>query len=292
MCLQQAGMSKVPNASLLECFTGMPFGTTFFNFAVPMFFPNAAQTDPHQGLSQALTTLGWTCELWQGDDATTAKAELEAALRYGPVLLGPIDMSFLRYDPNHENKKGADHFVVVLNIKDEVVQLHDPQFYPYALLPMDELMQAWNADAIGYINKTYTMRHHFREQHKFSHRQILKTAFKIAQKFQMDALAGPVVYGGKAAFNQAVKQLEQSPNPAFIGLLMHFALPIGARRSTDAMQFMKNLGKSELTELYKTKATLFGSAQYYAVTDDWSKVVDLFHKLGAVEENLAECLRS
>jgi hypothetical protein len=292
MCLQHAGMREIPNVGLLECATGMPFGTSFLNFKMPLFFPNPAKSDPDQGLSQALGTLGWTCELWQGNEAETARAELEVVLRYGPVLLGPVDMSFLRYDPNHTSKQGGDHFVVALSIEDTFVRLHDPQFYPYAVLPINQLMQAWNASTIGYIDKTYTLRHSFREQHRFFNEQVMRATFEVARQLQTDCPDGPVIYGGVAAFDQAVALLEQQPSPDFAGLLVHFALPIGARRSIDAMQFMKQAGKEELSKLYDTKAKLFGRAQYYAATGNWTKVVETFNGLAMAEGQLAEKLSS
>ena len=92
---------------------------------------------------------------------------------------------------------------------------------------------------IGYIDKTYTLRHSFREQHEVSRAQMLEATLEVAHHLQTDSPEGPIAYGGVAAFEQALALLEKSPTPAFAGLLTHFALPIGARRSLDAMQFMK-----------------------------------------------------
>ena len=292
MCLRQAKMHDLPDVSFLECLTGMPFGASFFKFETPMFFPSPVSTEPDTGLTQALETLGWTCELWQGDDAGEAKAELDKALRYGPVLLGPIDMGFLSYDPNHEGKRGADHFIVVLKVEDDITQLHDPQFYPYVTLPIDELIQAWCADHIGYIDKNYTMRYRFQEQHKMLKKQMFETTLEIAKKLQTDSSKGPIAYGGAAAFEQALNLLEKVPSPAFASLLTHFALPIGAKRSIDAMHFTKEAGNAELASLFDTKANLFGSAQYYAVTEDWAKVTERFVELTEIEKQLAEQMKS
>ena len=292
MCLQHAGMNELPDASFFECLTGMPFGTLFLNLDMPMFFPSPAKTDPHTGLSQALETLGWSCELWQGEDAKEAQSELERVLMYGPVLLGPLDMSYLRYDPNHQSKEGGDHFLVVLQIKDGMSLLHDPQFYPYATLPIGELMQAWNATTVGYIESTYTLRHSFQESHKVSREQMLTSTLDVARKFQTDILDGPVAYAGVPAFEQVLVLLEQSPPPAFAGLLIHFALPIGARRSVDAMRFMQEAGAGELAKLYEDKAKLYGSAQYYAATQNWTKVKDNFKDLTEIERILSKELKS
>ena len=292
MCLQQAGMKRLPDVSLIECSTGMPFGTCFLNFDTPLFFPSPAGTDPHTGLSQALETLGWTGELWQGEDEEEARIKLEHALRDGPVLLGPLDMSFLGYDPNHKNKAGGDHFLVVLDIKGDLVELHDPQFYPYAVLPVSEVMQAWNASTIGYIDKTYTLRYNFRERNKVSREQLLMSILDVAQTLQTDVHDGPIAYTGATAFQKALELLQPSPTPDFAGFLTHFALPLGARRSVDAMQFMMEIGKGELGKLYENKAKLYGRAQYYAATQKWPKVRGIFRELATVEEQLTENIQT
>lgn len=290
MCLSQAGMDVVPDVSFLECLTGMPFGASFLNFGAPMFFPNAASTDPHEGLTQAIATMGWACELWQGDDQAHAKDALEESLQHGPVLLGPIDMSFLRYDPNHEGKTGGDHFLVVLAIEGSMVRVHDPQFYPYAVLSLRELLQAWDAHHIGYINKRYTLRHGFQEINHVSRDEMLRSTIELAQTFQRTVLNGPQVYAGSTAFEQALALLDPIPPKGFAGLLTYFALPVGARRSIDAMRFMGEGGQPVVAELYNQRAELFGSAQYYAATENWSEVTRIFKHLTNIEKDLANTL--
>ena len=288
MCLQDAGMIDLPDASFLECLTGMPFGACFLKLDMPIFFPSPAKTSPDRGLSQALKTLGWSSEVWRGDDAQTARAKLEAVLKSGPVLLGPIDMGFLKYDPIHKNKGGTDHFVVILSVENDMAQLHDPQFFPFTTLPMDDLMAAWNASSIDYANNAYTMHYGFREERKVSRAEMVKATLEIAQELQADYPEEPFAYGGPSAFRQVLEVLEGTPSPEFAGFLAFFALPIGARRSLDAANFMKEAGEAELAQLYERRAKLFGNAQYYATTQQWSKLTDPFKSLAEVEGQLVE----
>ncbi|MEM7347002.1 MAG: BtrH N-terminal domain-containing protein [Chloroflexota bacterium] len=287
ICLQAAGMGAVPNVGFLECLTGLPFGSCFISDDdLPLFFPSPARTHPHEGLSRALETLGWTCNLWQGDNATEARVVLESALSNGPVLLGPVDMSFLSYDPNHKNKTGADHFVVVVGMDGDLVTLHDPQFYPYATLPLNELMQAWNATPIGYMEIPYTLRTDFREVTRVARDRQVRRTLDAARMMQTDVCEGPVAYAGATAFKKVVALLEPSPPPALIGFLIHFALPLGARRCIDARQFMAEAGQSGLMTLYDDKAKLYGRAQYYAVAEKWEIVSEIFGALAELEDQL------
>lgn len=291
MCLSIVGKKDVPDVSYIECLTGMPFGTCFLDVEMPMFFPSPVQTEPHEGLTQALKTLGWSCELWQSDSAEEAEVELTEVLKYGPVLLGPIDMGLLSYDPNHKFKQGADHFVVVLGIEEEFALIHDPQFYPYATLPIKQLIKAWSAEQIGYIDKAYTLRHSFIEQQTTTRALMNEATLILAEKIQSDDVDHPVFFGGSSAFEKAIDLLEGTPNPSFSGLLTNFALPIGARRSVDAMQFMKEVEKPKLSSLYNTKAKLFGKAQYYAVMENWSEVNKCFNRLSETEEALVQQIK-
>ncbi len=290
MCLQHAGMPNLPNVGFIECATGMPFGTTFLDFERPLFFPNPAATDPHQGLSQALQTLGWTNEMWQGDDATAATAYLRNALKDGPVLLGPLDMSHLLYDPNHATKTGGDHFIVALSSDGDMVTLHDPQFYPFVQLSVAELLRAWDASRIGYIDKTYTLRHHFREKQRVERAEMLDSMFAVAQELQSGSIDWPIAFSGRAAYDKVLTLLKATPSPAFAGLLSHFSLPIGSRRCVDAMRFMQEADRPELADMYEAKARLYGSAQYYASKAQWDNVIEIFEDFAELEAHLCAAI--
>jgi len=164
MCLQHAGLLHLPEVGLLECLTGMPFGACFLQLDAPQFLPSPADINPDNGLTRALDILGWTCARWQGDDVDSALAALKEALSAGLVLLGPLDMGFLPYDPNHRIKRGGDHFIAVLSLDANRVRVHDPQLYPFAVLPVTDLVRAWNAQDLGYSTCAYTLREDFREQ--------------------------------------------------------------------------------------------------------------------------------
>ena len=290
MCLKQAGMADLPGAGLLECMTGMPFGTLFMQFESPLFFPSHADLNPHSGLSRALSILGWKCTLWQGDVAESALDALKENLKKGPVLLGPLDLGFLPYDPNHKLKRGGDHFIVVLKLEGDRVQVHDPQFYPFAALPVDDLMRAWNATELGYATGAYTLRGDFREERQVSTDAMLEDTLKNARELIHAIPSGPVVFGGSKAFRLAAEVIRNRPPQAFAGMLVHFVLPIGARRCLDAADFMKSVGQTEAAEWMVKKAESYGLAQYYASQEDWKGTEGLFERLAEIEDSIGECI--
>ncbi len=290
MCLKHAGMANLPEASLLECMTGMPFGALFLRFETPLFFPSHADVNPHSGLSRALSTLGWTCTLWQGDDAESALDTLKESLKKGPVLLGPLDLGFLPYDPNHRLKRGGDHFIVVLKLDGDRVQVHDPQFYPFAVLPVDDLMRAWNAAELGYATCAYTLRGDFREEQQVSTDDMLEDTLKNARELIHATPSGPIFFGGSTAFRLAAEVIRGEPSQAFAGMLVHFVLPIGARRCLDGADFMKSVGQTVAAEWMVKKAESYGLAQYYATQEDWKRTGGLFEELAEIEDSIVECV--
>jgi hypothetical protein len=290
MCLVQANMLDLPSVSLVECMTGMPFGAAFFKLDPPLFFPSPASTDPDSGLTRALDTMGWSCTLWQGDDAEAALAALEDALGAGPVLLGPLDLGYLPFDPDHARKRGSDHYVVALKREGELVQVHDPQLYPFAVLPMADLMRAWNATELGYGTSTYTLRSDFREERRLSREQMLQETLVNARELAQAAPAGPVAFGGAAAFTMAVETLQDGSPEAFAGFLVYFALPLGARRCLDAAGFLMEVGNATAARLMTDKAELYGQAQYCAVQHDWDRTAGLFDQLAALETSVAQSI--
>lgn len=290
MCLKHASMDNVPEPGLLECMTGMPFGALFLEFETPLFFPSHADLNPISGLSRALGILGWTCTKWEGDDAESAREALKVNLENGPVLLGPLDLGFLPYDPNHRLKRGGDHYIVALKLEGGHVQVHDPQFYPFAVLPVDDLMRAWNATDLGYATCAYTLRGEFREDRQVSTEEMLKVTLDNARDLIHAAPSGPIFFGGSRAFRMAAGVIRVRPPQAFAGMLVHFVLPIGARRCLDAADFMKSVGQAETAEWLVKKAESYGLAQYHATQEDWKSTEGLFEELAEVEDRIVEII--
>ena len=294
MCLQQAGMSNVPTVNLLECMTGMPFGAHFIKLEEPLFFPDTPGIDPEKMIDHALEIIGWTCTVSRFDDIGPARAAFLATIETGPVLLGPLDMGYLPYDPHHEHKHGSDHYIVALRMESETedemecdwVRVHDPQLHPFAVLPLADLMQAWDASTLSYATCKYAMRHGFHQHRLVSESDMLADTLTEVQRLVRALPAGPVVYGGAPAFRLAAQEMCTHPTEAFIGMLKYFVLPLGARRCSDGAVFLEQVGKTEAARLMVNKAELFGVAQYYAARNDWASVAARFEQLADVEAQM------
>ena len=290
MCLHHVGMPDLPEMGLLECMTGMPIGACFLKLEEPLFFPSPACLNPNSGLTGALEILGWSCNLWEGEDEGCARLALTEALSEGPVLIGPLDMGFLSYDPNHMHKRGADHFIVALMLDGDRVQVHDPQFYPFAVLPMTDLMRAWDARNLRSATTAYTLRFSFREQTSECRERMLNDTLSAALELLRSGSDGPIAYGGPTAFALTAGVLQNAPSRAFCEFLTQFALPLGARRSLDAAGFLMIVGKNKAARIMKERAEAFGQAQYLAVQKDWGRTTKVLQRLATLEARIAESL--
>lgn len=284
MCLRQAGMTNLPEVSFFECLTGMPFGAMMLTSPEPMFFPSPPWADPDAGLTLALESLGWACETWRGESRQEALDELHTALRFGPVLLGPLRMDHLSYDASHKNKTDADHFIVVLEVDDRCARVHDPQGFPFAVLPPEDLMASWNASGIFYAVAPYTLRHAFRQQHAVSREEAIRRTLGFIQENADWTFNGPPMIGGIKAYQLMVEAVRSGTGTAFTDVFTHFALPLGARRCTDAGSFLYEAREAEAANLMLEKAKLYGEAQRHAVYGELPKVAACLERLSSVEQ--------
>ncbi len=253
-------------------------------------FPESASIDPDTGVTLALETLGWTCELWCNDEADAASDKLREALKSGPVLLGPLDMGFLSYDPNHQYKRGGDHYIVALKIQGEMVQVHDPQLYPFVVLPLADIIRALYAKDLGYAKHAYTLRFNFQARRSNARSTMLDVTLKNARELIRAHPTGPVAYGGPDAFTMVADVLRLNPTNNLTDLLIQFALPVGARRCIDAAGFLEEVDKVDAANLFVSKAEAFGKAQYYGVQQKWDQFATLLDDLAQLEEEIAAYL--
>jgi hypothetical protein len=132
-------------------------------------------------------------------------ARLREAVQQGPVLIGPLSMGYLTYNPNHPYLLGADHYVMVLSMdEDQVqVQVHDPKGYPSAALPVEYLLKAWRADGmdLAYTDEPFTMRIAFRPQEPSSRQQMIERTLPFIRENLQQELWQQGMFGGVTALH-------------------------------------------------------------------------------------------
>jgi predicted double-glycine peptidase len=285
MVLEGSNAVNLPGTYFIECLTTMPFGNTYLALEDnPLIFFSGSNIDPDKGLSLAIEALGWEAEEYFGNSPEYSLEKLSEAVKLGPVLVGPVDLGYLTYNPNHRNLIGIDHFVVVLDIADENILLHDPAGFPFASIPTQEFLTAWEAKNVAYKRGPYTFRYNFRQVKNVSHQEMIsKTVDRIPVNLSFNP-GGPVVYGGIKALQLLSDNLKDPIPPKLYAHLVWFALPLAARRATDAARFFKEAKMLECVNIHLEKAKMFGQANYYAVRKNWRAVTNILDSLIKLEE--------
>jgi hypothetical protein len=293
MSLLGAGATsrEVPEPGFLECLTTMPFGNTYVRReGEPMAFFSPPARNPDEGLTLALATLGWTCQEEHGGTPEEAFARLCEATKRTPVLVGPLDMGYLTYNPAHTLLAGEDHFAVVLAVESDLVRLHDPQGYPCASLSAEEFLRAWQAERVNYRQASYTMRSAFRKIEEISRAEMIARTLPLLRENVTADPGGPELYGGVCVFSLLSQDMRERVSDPLAAHLRYFALPLAARRCLDAAMFLHEAGRVEAAEVMEHQACLFGSAQYQAVHEHWTIVADLLERLATLETRLVTVL--
>ncbi|MGZ0146771.1 hypothetical protein ACXJJ3_06840 [Kribbella sp. WER1] len=279
-----------PAPAVIEVLTGSPFGVQLISGRVPLFDPYG--WDPDLGLDAAIDLLGWTCTSTGAASADEALDQLRTAVSEGPVLVGPVEMGLLLHHPGAGDPIEADHFLVVLAVDDDVL-FHDPQGFPYAMLPVDAFLAAWRADTISYRRHNYGMRSGFQQVREVGVEEALRASVPAAKSWvslRPDADVAPGTVGNDAALERFAEMLEEGMDPGIHGLMTHFAIRVGTRRLLDAGAALDRIGLPEASAILDTQARLVGSLQFELTAGSATAAAATVRKLKPTYSALARAL--
>ncbi|GLZ79510.1 hypothetical protein Afil01_43170 [Actinorhabdospora filicis] len=280
-----------PATAVLETLTGSPFGMQYLGGGIDTFFFDPYAWDPAEGFANVLAATGWTSETASGGDAEAALDRLRAALAYGPVWIGPVEMGHLRHQPGMTGPIGADHYVVVLEADDETVLMHDPQGHPYVAMPTTPFMRAWAKETVGY-GEPYSMRWGFTRVEEVDevtalHRGLPEAATWLAGK-DLPAPPGSLANGDAAEALAALA--DDGLKPGLRGHLAHFAVRVGARRLDDGARSLRRAGHETAAAVMTRQARLVGGLQYPVIAKDDAAVARGLRELATTYPELSAAL--
>jgi hypothetical protein len=276
----------LPTVGFIECLTTVPFGKLFLDLPDgPVSYLSSAIADPNTGLTIAIQTMGWKCQYHSATDADKALSSLREALRYQPVLVGPVDMGYLTYNPHYRYLGGADHYILVISINDSdgTVLLHDPKMFPYATLPLVDFVRAWRAEQIQYCREPFVFRSHFKMAERPARSVMLSRTLDIVRKQLLQQYTGPTMFSGPEALRRTSMNIEK---PGIRSGLAPFTLPLAARRAIDASNFLHSAGLQAAATAAASQAQLYGKALYLAVQDRWDEVAKVMNDVADLEVTL------
>lgn len=284
MLLASSGEKISP--SIIEVLTGVGLSAFLMKENNFLFFSFAL---PDKELSRALKILGFSCK-----ERIIPKTEpvpiekLKEDLQKSPVVLGPIDMGYLMYNPRYQYLGGVDHFVLVYDIDDKAIYLHDPAGFPCAFLVHRELELAWKSKRIFYGRENYrywTVPRRIKNPSKKDiYIQAIEYFKSIYRKSEEKSALNNLIVGKEAILTSAQRFQNQKATREEIDHLIYFALPLGARRALDFASFF-DFRDANLASLKRRQAKLFGRCHTLAVAKEWTLLAESLKELAEIEED-------
>ena len=242
-----------------------------------VFFDNGM---PDLSISHSLKILGFDYEdfyLKNGAevDLEEIKRKLETFLFNGPVVLGPLDMGHLTYNPNHTILYGVDHFVTVYGIDEQYLYLHDPAGFACMKVAFNDILEAWKAETIDYKRGSYSMWGNFKKVKSPSQTEIYQETARIMKNRYLNGQNGVLKCYAKAVaengLNTEQKQLHQ-----------YFSFKLAAVRNLYLSKFLKAYDP-EGARLKEELASLFGQAHLSCLKEDYQELSRLLCQIAEVD---------
>ena len=242
-----------------------------------VFFDNGM---PDLSISHSLKILGFDYEdFYLKDglevDLEEVKRKLETLLSNGPVVLGPLDMGHLTYNPNHTILYGVDHFVTVYDIDDQYLHLHDPAGFACMKVAFKDILEAWKAEAIDYKRGAYSMWGNFKKVKSPNQTEIYQETARIMKNRYLNGQNGVLECYAKSVaengLNTEQKQLHQ-----------YFSFKLAAVRNLYLSKFLKAYDP-EGARLKEELASLFGQAHLSCLKEDYQELSRLLCQIAEVD---------
>ncbi|SDH17488.1 hypothetical protein SAMN05421505_11265 [Sinosporangium album] len=260
---------EAPAVQIIEVLTGSPYGMQLIGGHLPLFDPFG--WDPDQGLDAAIELLGWSCERSDGGSPADAVRRLREACAGGPVLVGPVELGLLLYQPSAGKAVAADHYLVVLEVGDDTVLVHDPQGYPFASLAIDDFVASWSGELIDYLKHPFAMRSRFVRRAQVAPVEALRRSLPAGLDWlagRTDATVAPGTVGQAEAAERTADLVEAGLDPEVRDLMKAFAVRVGARRLNDLAVCLGILGLGEGAAVAAEQARIVGGLQLPLVRGD------------------------
>ncbi|WP_344233480.1 hypothetical protein [Kribbella hippodromi] len=265
----------------MEVLTGAPFGAQVEESGVPYFDPPG--WDPDRGLDVAAELLGWECERTKGGSSDDALERLRRGCEEGPVVVGPIEMGLFTHQPwSLGVADGTDHWVVVLEVTDEVVVMHDPEGFPYVTLPISQFMKAWQAEKMTFAGP-YVMRSAFRKIRDVRVEDALRDSLPYTLEWLSKDSA--------AAVHRMSQMLAAGIDDSLREHLAGFAVRLGARRLDDAATWLAVIQQPQAAAVARKQATILGRLQFPIAQRQYTHAAELLKELAPGYEEMHQALK-
>lgn len=289
MMLGYVGENVSPK--LIEPLTGVGLGAMYHEKSGLSFFSGAAG-EPDKGISKALEILGFQFIEKNREGGEAPFEELKKVLEKSTAVIGPLDMSFLDYNPDRPKSDGVDHFVLVYKIEGDRVYLNDPAGFAKVFISFEQLAKAWKAESIGYKRGYYRYWANPIRVDLPSDKVIFQRAMEWFRELYREAdkekLKGILING--EAIRYLVERIKKNNLKDYqINFLGGFALPLGVKRALDYGNFFERFN-NKLSQLKYDQADIFGQAQSLLMKKYNKSLISKLLELAKIEDMVKELI--
>lgn len=243
-----------------------------------VFFDNGL---PDISINNCLRILGFEYEeffLNSYDEikVDTIREKLKSFLRNGSVVVGPLDMGYLTYNPNSMNQKGVDHFVSVFDLDENNIYLHDPAGYPCMKMNFVEFLEAWKAEHIEYKRGSFSMWGNLKRTKIPTPKEVyqdvsvvMKKRYEYGDTKVIESYAKSIRDNG---LNQQQKQIHQ-----------FFSFRLASVRNLYMSKFLKE-HDSIKADIKEQLAMLFGKAHLDSMQEDYTSLANTLSDIAKLDE--------
>ena len=247
-----------------------------------IFFDNGM---PDLSISHSLKILGFDYEDFYLKDGTEVdleeiKGKLETFLSKGPVVLGPLDMGHLTYNPNYTMLYGVDHFVTVYAVDGQYLYLHDPAGFACMKVAFNDILEAWKAEAIDYKRGAYSMWGNFKKIKSPTSKEVYqKTSMLMKQRYE-DGEENVIVRYAKSVADNGLNEEQKH-------LHQYFSFKLASIRNLYMSNFLKD-HDTVRSELKENLAKLFGQAHLFCIKKDYQKLSEVLYDIAALDNKFRD----
>lgn len=243
-----------------------------------VFFDNGL---PDLSISNSLTMLGFNYEEFYLTDIDEnsielSKKKLEQFLRRGSVIVGPLDMGHLNYNPNSINQSGVDHFVSVTNLENDYIYLHDPAGYPYIKMRFEEFVKAWRAEDVDYKRGSFSMWGNLYRTKTPTAKEIFHCVSIVMKTRYEQGDTKVIEYYANAIKTNGLNQQQQK-------IHHYFSFRLASARNLYMSEFLKefDLPRAEIKEKL---AISFGQAHLDSMKKEYTNLANTLMDIAKLDE--------
>jgi hypothetical protein len=291
MLLRQIGETISP--PYLEAISGCGIGAFFdkrtdwlyFNFAIP-----------NEELTYDLKKLGFSIKdvCIPKTDESPVK-ELINDLKSSPIIVGPVNMGLLKYNPNYWFLNGSDYYILLYDCNELGFFIHDPAGLPCVYMSFIDFIRCWKSTNLAYGADFF---HYWTKPKRISNPskreiyvQTIKDYKSIYTNCDIKTKKNNWITGSDAIYVTAKRFEKHLVTDCEIEYYIYHGIQFATSCALNVADFLQPYNK-RLAQIKYDEACLLGYIQSLTVAKKWELAARNLNSIAKLESEFRSCLFS